>query len=104
MSGGSFDYLCYVDVEELPNRLGSLERMADALGEYPDGHAASVDTHELIAIIQTAMRRVEARQRRLGPLWHAVEWHRSADYGPDQVAAALKAYYGESGESVVSDG
>lgn len=93
MSGGSFNYLCYADEEELAQRIGDLESMAEALAEYPDGEAASKDTHELVAIIQTAMRRIEARRRRLSELWQAVEWHRSCDYGPDQVADALKAYY-----------
>lgn len=93
MSGGSFNYLYACDSEELAERLADLERMADALGEYPDGHAASVDTHELIAIMRTAFRRVEARRRRLAEIWHAVEWHHSCDYGPDQVAEALRTYY-----------
>lgn len=93
MSGGSFDYLCFAETDALPQRLAQVEEMADALAAYPDGEAASLDTHELVAIIRTAERRIEARRRRLADVWKAVEWHHSHDYGPDAVGRALKAYY-----------
>ena len=93
MSGGSFDYLCYADLDDLFNRLGQIEEMAEAIAAYPDGEAASIDTHEIVAFIHTARRRIEARRRRLEPVWKAVEWHHSGDYGPDAVDRGLKAYY-----------
>ena len=97
MSGGSFDYLCFKDVSELFQRVGQVESMAKAIGEYPDGEAASIDAHEVVAIMKTALRRLEARRRRLEPVWMAVEWHHSCDYGPERVAEALRVYYDGKG-------
>ena len=47
MSGGSFEYLCYKDSDDILNHVSLIEQMADALLHYPDGEAAARETEEV---------------------------------------------------------
>lgn len=86
MSGGSFDYLCYVDAEEIGRRLGAVEDMASALEDVcPEAAAA---TREIADQVRGVQPKVDA----LKDLWHAVEWWHSGDYGRDQAEDAVAKY------------
>jgi len=97
MSGGSFGYLCYKEADELfssgPRR--ELASMIEALSEIPNAEDAARETAELEALLKRTLFRVEAMQKRLSPVWRAVEWWHSCDWGPDQVQEALDAYRNE---------
>lgn len=92
MSGGSFNYLYAVDTEDLFGRLDDLDRMADAIGAYPDGEHASAATRSLAADLRATLARIDAAAADLERVWHAVEWHHSCDYSAEQVDAALVTY------------
>lgn len=48
-------------------------------------HDAALLTGEVVSL----MDRIDAAQRSLSDIWHAVEWWRSCDYGPEQVAEVV---------------
>lgn len=94
MSGGSFNYLdrvCYGDLHDIAARLSDIEDMAEALGEYDGDRAALAQamTHAIAWQMRSLERTVTAVARSMVHVWHAVEWHRSADWSEDQVHAAL---------------
>lgn len=94
MSGGSYDYLCYADAANLFGRVYDLTRMAERLAGLPYAVDAATDTYDLLAILRTQEIRIEAAIRRLSPVWRAVEWWDSCDYGEDQVQKAIAKYRG----------
>lgn len=86
MSGGSFNYLCFVDADEIGQRLSALDEMAGALdGICPEAAAA---TREVAAHVCGAQSKIDA----LKDMWHAVEWWYSSDWSRDQVAESATRY------------
>jgi len=93
VSGGSYDYLCYAEPDEYPQKLHDFERMADRLARL-GFHDPSVETFALIGDIRSFRARMEATKKRLADVWRAVEWYDSCDYGLDQVGEAVAKYRG----------
>lgn len=97
MSGGSYNYLCYVhEARDLVDRDGDLDDMSKrlaGLGYAPD---AARETEDLLLLMRQWRNRVEARMDRLREVWKAVEWWDSADWSEDQLREALKTYRGET--------
>lgn len=96
MSGGSFEYLCFDELEDLLRKgrdedHGDLARMRDALIEYAADELAQ-ETEDLRLELRSFRVRVEAKRRRLWKVWQAVEWHHSMDYGRDQVLEAIAEF------------
>ena len=79
MSGGSFNYLCYKDTEDLFNRISDLEDMRESLIKYGYEDIAK-DTQRLIEYIKSAKCTIGTLKDMLEPVFHAVEWYESADY------------------------
>lgn len=99
MSGGSYNYLCYVeDLEDLIGKRHSLQEMADSLGELDYAADAARETEELLAIIRQWEVRAGVRIDRLKDVWKALEWWHSSDSGEDGLREALAAYRGEPGQ------
>ncbi len=99
MSGGSFDYLCSAQPEDLVNRLDRVEDMANALDAYPGGDTAARDTRELGACLRTAMQEITARLSLPARTRMAVEWHHSCDWPAEKVTEALTAYSSTKAEA-----
>lgn len=95
MSGGSFNYLCHATcAEDIVEKRYYLEQMAEELERRPGMEDAAVETRRLLLDLQAFDVRVQATTKRIGDLWHAVEWQRSSDYGQEQVDTALAKYRG----------
>jgi hypothetical protein len=96
MSGGSFDYLCYADdLDDLLSKRGELDRMREALEGYGDrGRAATRETYLVEQLLRSWEDMLHVHLARLKPIWKAVEWHHSADWGADHVEIALDHYNG----------
>lgn len=97
MSGGSYNYLGAVCVDDLAERLAKeadLRDMADRLAELGYAKDAALETEELLLMLRQWKVRAEARVRRLSAVWHAVEC--SCDWSEDKVREALAAYRGEA--------
>ena len=95
MSGGSFNYLCHKDVDELINNLETLEEMATRLIEL--GHTdAAKETFQVAQILRQSLVRVDVIKERLNGVWRAVEWYDSEDVGIDSVNKAIAEYRGET--------
>lgn len=87
MSGGSFDYLCYAEGDQLSGRLADIEMMARRLKEM--GHAeAARDTQ---AVWEGLCSAIDGAAR-LRDVWHAMEWVDSRDWGPHHLEAVAAEY------------
>lgn len=96
MSGGSYDYLCWViDLGELAAKEHQLEEMADRLAGLGYAQDAARETQELLVQLRQFKVRAEVRIKRLSDVWHAVEWWDSGDTAEQGVREALAKYRGE---------
>lgn len=97
MSGGSYDYLCYVeDLQDLLNKRRALEEMAERLGtmndkEFPGVTAVASETYRIITFLQLWDTHISARIDILKPVWKAVEWRDSYDWSDKEIIEALKS-------------
>jgi hypothetical protein len=90
VSGGSYNYLCHKDSDQIFGRWDDLREMAARLDTVcPE---AAAETRLFAEGKGTLLQAVEAHLERLKPLWHAVEWHDSGDWGNDQMIEAVRAY------------
>jgi hypothetical protein len=94
VSGGSFNYLCHKDVVQLlESGMADLEEMAVELEGL--GHVAkapAVRTRAVQSRLRAMQTELDAELRELEPVWQAVEWWRSCDWGRDQVLVAIGEY------------
>ena len=91
MSGGSFNYLCYKETEDLFNRISDLEDMRESLIKYGYEDIAK-DTQRLIEYIKSAECVIGTLKDMLKPVFHAVEWYESADYSKETMIEILEKY------------
>lgn len=91
MSGGSFNYLCYKQIEDLFTNVDDLEDMQKALIKYGYEDIAE-DTQRLIEYIKSAKCTIGVLKDMLQPVFHAVEWYESADYGKETMIEVLEEY------------
>lgn len=92
MSGGSYNYLYCKDPDQIIDEQAELERMSSRLAGLGYAVDAARETEELILIIRQFKNRVGTRIDRLSPVWKAIEWWDSADWGEEEVKAALAKY------------
>lgn len=91
MSGGSYNYLCYKDSNEIHERIEDLNKMRDRLTSlgYLD---AAKETESVLLMLDAFYVRLQARIDRLNKIWHAVEWADSGDGDLDDVSNAIEKY------------
>lgn len=93
MSGGSYGYLCYKEVQDLfcMSSIESMEEMEAYLlaAGYKD---IAKDVRRLVEYIKSAENRISVLHENLADVFHAIEWHASGDYGKDSVVKALERY------------
>jgi hypothetical protein len=92
MSGGSYNYLCHAEPDELLNKAEDLQFMADRLAGLGYASDAASETQELLLTVRQYQNRLEAMKCRLEGVWRAVEWWDSCDSGEDGVKDALDDY------------
>ena len=92
MSGGSYNYLCYKDANDLMCSEDDLERMFSRLVGLDYASDAARETLELLQIIKQYETRITVIKERLNPVWRAVEWWDSADSSEDGLKVALREY------------
>jgi hypothetical protein len=97
MSGGSFNYLCSRDLEDILYGVGeewdSMLHELDSL--CPE---AASEMRKIRTDAETFVKEHDNRWNKLTRVLHAVEWWRSNDYGKDQVDKAIKEYMSETVE------
>lgn len=93
MSGGSWDYLYSKDVDELMNGLSTelLQDMADRLNSAGFEDVAK-DTQRLVEYIKSASIRIETLFEVLSPVFKAVEWFDSGDWGKEALNNEVLKY------------
>lgn len=92
MSGGSFDYLCSKDIEELLANPWQLEDMYQAIAKLGYAPDAARETEELRLTLLAAKTRFDVVLERMRPIWKAMEWWQSCDWGEDDFKEALAEY------------
>jgi len=95
MSGGSYDYLCWKDADQLINSTDTIQEMADRLAGLGYAEHAAYETQQILLTIRQFRNRIEAMRDKLMPVWHAIEWWDSCDWGEDQVKEAIEEYMNE---------
>lgn len=96
MSGGSYDYLCFKEPEELFARVDDIELMAQRLLELGFQDVAG-DMQRLAEYCKSARLRVAVLSDMLNSVMHAVEWYDSGDYGLDNFRKVLEDYRDKNG-------
>lgn len=91
MSGGSFNYLYCKDTDELMSNTSDLEEMREYLISYGYEDIAK-DTQRLIEYIKSANCVIGTLKEMLEPVFHAVEWYESADWGKERMIEVLEKY------------
>jgi hypothetical protein len=92
MSGGSYDYLCFKDVDELFEREHTLERMADDLSKLGYANAAAQETLWILLELRAFKNRLSVVKDRLKDVWQAKEWWSSGDTGEEKFKEELTKY------------
>lgn len=95
MSGGSFDYLCFKDADELLEHLDTIQEMADELAKLGYANDAAKETQTLLLNYRAFLNRSQTALERLQPVWKAMEWWHSSDWGEDRLKETLAEYRGE---------
>lgn len=92
MSGGSFDYLAsQYSLTELLERTDHIDTMGQTLRNAGHEQAAAA-TESILADIKAFEESILARVEELRGVWKAVEWHASADWGPEAVTEEVEAF------------
>lgn len=93
MSGGSWNYLYCKDVDELMNGSSTelLQDMADRLNSAGFKDVAQ-DTQRLVEYIKSASIRIETLFETLSPVFKAVEWLDSGDWGEETLNNEILKY------------
>ena len=93
MSGGSYNYLCHKDANDIHERRQELNEMRDRLIEL--GHLdAAKETESVLLMLDAFYVRLQSRIDRLNPVWKAVEWCDSGDWGKEDITEAVEKYRG----------
>jgi hypothetical protein len=93
MSGGSWNYLYCKDVDELMNGSSTelLQDMVDRLNSAGFKDVAK-DTQRLVEYIKSASIRIETLFEVLSPVFKAVEWFDSGDWGEETLNNEILKY------------
>jgi hypothetical protein len=93
MSGGSLNYLCYKETEDLLSQssIEDMERVADELLKrgYED---IALDVRRLIEYCLMARNRITVLKEQLQDVFHAVEWRIDGDYVEKTFIEELEKY------------
>lgn len=96
MSGGSLGYLyCKEELDEMIEALPHMEDAEEFLkrNKYDD---ISMDVRRLIEYILTAENRIRCLSKQLSPVFKAVEWYMSGDWGEERLKKELEKYRSDS--------
>jgi len=96
MSGGSYNYLCYMQASDLFSEQVTLQNMADDLAELGYANDVAKETEQLLLTVRSSLNRIKAMQERLEPVFHAMEWWKSCDSSEESLKEALKEYRGST--------
>ena len=91
MSGGSFNYLCWADVDELFYKIHEMEQIEQILIEM-DYTDIAQDVRRLIEYCKSSRIRISTLFEQLEDVFHDIEWERSADIGKDRLIKTLERY------------
>jgi hypothetical protein len=95
MSGGSYEYICYKNADEIGSMEEQIQRMADRLAALGYADDAANETMETLKEIQESRNRIQTRLDRLRDVWKSVEWWDNCDTSEDGLKDALSKYRGE---------
>lgn len=91
MSGGSYNYLCNRQPDELLDRRDDLENARDSLIALGAGDVAQVLT-DIIALARQYRDAVEAKMDCIYTVLHELEWWHSNDHSEEDFRTALADY------------
>lgn len=94
MSGGSYNYLCFKDADDIQQASDSLNQMCDRLSRLPYAEDVAKETMWVILEMRAHRVRVQAAIDRLSGVWKAVEWWDSCDSSESELVSAIAKFRG----------
>lgn len=91
MSGGSLNYLCYKEPEDLFHCIGEMEEAEQVLIGQGALDVAK-DVRRLIEYVKSAEVRISVLAGNLRDVFHAVEWMLSGDSGEATLKKHIEQY------------
>ena len=92
MSGGSYEYLCYKEIEELRYNEDLIQRIINDLESLGYANDVAKDTKEFFATLKNNFDKLDMIKEKLSPIWKALEWWKSCDTNEDSFKRALEKY------------
>lgn len=92
MSGGSYNYLCNADSQELIEKMSDLQDMADRLAGLGYADDAAKETLRLLLTLRQMDILSQTVAERLYYVWRSVEWWDSGDSSEEGLKKALENY------------
>jgi len=83
MSGGSYNYICFAEPDDMLNRRHHVNDMSDGMRFHGKLDAAR-ELHRYYQDLVMFSQMIEFRHKRLEKVMHAFEWWSSGDLGEDQ--------------------
>ena len=91
MSGGSHNYLCYVEPEEFLRRIATVQEMAERLQVL--GYPAEADQVAQFALeLDRTLFWIRAMVQKYTKVFHDIEWLDSYDIGRDTFEEAMEKW------------
>ena len=91
MSGGSYDYLCFKNSDEVLNELEQLRNMRDRLNGLGYTDIAQA-TQSVIGLIEQYRTIMDDKIERIQDIWKAIEWADSGDTSESEIKEAVEKY------------
>ena len=93
MSGGSHEYLCYTETNDLllPSKIENMEKMEQYLLKIGYADIAK-DIRRLIEYCLSAENRIGVLFEQLEKVFHDIEWNHSGDIGDERLIETLEKY------------
>ena len=97
MSGGSYNYICYKDWDDVLRAEAQVDQMIIRLiqlekQEYPNAGQIAHDTKRAFDDMRFALKEFKNQLHYLQPMWKVVEWRDSGDIGDDDLRDGLEQY------------
>ena len=91
MSGGSYNYLCYKDSDNISEAREEVKQMSERLIEFGYEDVAK-ETQEVLSIIDSYEQKLDEKIEQLSEIWRSVEWLDSGDSGEDYIKKSVNYY------------
>lgn len=92
MSGGSFNYLCFQDANEIISSLTDLRGIAELLQQVAPTSKATLKTVHIVDLIEHVLMVIDGHKILREDVWHDVEWWQDCDISRERLIKTIEEY------------